>query len=240
MEHPINTRRLVWLAILGTFFVHVLTLTGPFVLWYVGEWLGTGTPMASQVGLARLIVNNFWPYKVGLAEYLYPFWPSPVAWPGLMDRWPGLVWMWWAVMPFTFLLLPTTLRRCRVRGVHLARIGAYSLVFAALAVLLSTRMSMFLMSCVQICQGGFGRGTWSMSWQTADVIDQWTRRISYTLSPIATGILVAIFWSCAAGRYLKLPKPWLVGFTLSLLGGLGAVLVAFLWPGYLMALFKNV
>lgn len=239
MEHPIHARRLIELAVLGAVFIHFLTLTGPFVLWSVGEWLNTGVLMASQVGLSRLIVSNYWPYHTGLDEYFYPSWPSPGAWPGFMDPWPGLAWIWWAVMPFTFLLLPITLRRCRVRGVHLFRIGAYSLVFAALAVLVSTRMSMLLMGCVQVCEGGLGRGGWSMSSQTAGAIDFWSKKIFYTLSPTATGILIAVFWSFAAGRYLKLPRPWLVGFTLVLLGGLGAVLIASFVPGYMTDLFKN-
>jgi hypothetical protein len=128
---------------------------------------------------------------------------------GFAAIWPSTAALQWLLMPFTFLLLPFSLVRAKVRPAHLIRAAAYSvggmLVFMSLRGVLAW-LERELMGWGTFFPGfAFRKNPWLVC-----------------AAALAFG---SVWWSVVAGQYLKLLRSWLVGLLLSILSSLVSVLV---------------
>jgi hypothetical protein len=112
------------------------------------------------------------------------------------------------LLPLSFVLLPISRRRAKVRWAHIARVTAYSLqipVFIALSALFTLT--------VLVLVGGWG--AWLVA-PTAALV---------TWGPL---VLVVLWWRAAIGSYLRLPHAWAVTValtTVNLLAVMGLLLL---------------
>jgi len=126
------------------------------------------------------------------------------------------------LMPFAFLLLSSTLRRAKVRPIHLVRVFLYSLPLLPL-LLFTWRV-----------QAAFPMLSFS------DPLTHGLRALGFDL-PLPQGaivalILTALWWGCACVMYLKLRTGWFVAGLLAIVAFLGALLaVALRSPGGLIS-----
>jgi len=104
--------------------------------------------------------------------------------------------------PISFLVLPQSLRKAKVRYRHLVRIGLYSLHFS-------------LIPCLLILHH--------------QIMGYWTLLRSYELNSFLAFYLpvicLNIWWSLAAKHYLKLPHAWGVGVSMVVLAYAGGLFI---------------
>jgi len=239
MAHPVRSRRLLVLVAIGVPLVHVLFIIAPLGTSLLDHAASAASTNAGWADELEIVIQNAWPYSDGLADSLLGVRTSARGLPTVVRPWAAVVWLWWVLMAPMFLFLPTTLRRCRVRRAHLLRVGAYSLVFGAGAVLLLTCATRAITSglrglVVWRARLGMGPDAWwlrDISW------DLW--RWSVWVSPLLCAGTLGGFWGLAASRYLKLPRPWAIAGVLALIAGLTAVLLLSLWPGALTRLYLH-
>ena len=230
MEHPVVDRRLLPLVACGALLVHLLTVTGPFVAYY-------GWDCFRRASLARVDLSvalySIWPYADGLLNIRIWRTQSTVL-TKLMDPWALWAWAWWVVMPFTFLLLPRTLRQCRVRTQHIRRIGAYSIVHAAMSVLLAVQSLNLTSNVIQTVFGAWTGSPWAgaISSTKYDSLMQRLLFLERPMSVVGSAFLVWLFWGFAAQRYLRLPRPWLVALVMSVLSAALSLGLLCLMPWY--------
>lgn len=117
-------------------------------------------------------------------------------------------------MPIAFALLPTTLRRARVRRAHILRIWMYSLSFL-------TVLAIGWLLLEAVCD-------WLDLYAALDIIDPWRWYSSWddpirsaavpgaTVAGLAT-LWMMIFWYCAVRFYLRLRHAALVSISLGLI-----------------------
>ncbi|MFO0856820.1 MAG: hypothetical protein U0640_05610 [Phycisphaerales bacterium] len=120
----------------------------------------------------------------------------------------------WVLMPICFLLLPLSFQKAKVRRVHLLRGTAYSIGWLLLILHLPALVALPYNMLRWMQMTNF------MPFPTRSFVRQtpWLLGI-YCL------VLSAIWWSVFAGRYLKLPRPWLIGIVLAVVAMLMAVLI---------------
>lgn len=111
-----------------------------------------------------------------------------------------------AVLPISFVLAPSTLRRCKVRPEAFVRIVGY----LPLAVYIWVGVVGLLVVVEQVFQlfGGF--------WQYP--------RTRAAVTPISALVVIWVWWALACRDYLKLPRPWLIA-TAFMLIAMGVVLL---------------
>ena len=124
----------------------------------------------------------------------------------------------WLLMPFCFFLLPISLRRAKVRKLHLVRGVSYATTW----MVLSLQLHGFVGWIVDVIQNRYGFsifigtiGMYEVPWMAS----------LYSL------VGTAIWWSVFSQRYLKLRSPWLVGSLLALLCMLLSVIVVGILAG---------
>ncbi|MFO0835420.1 MAG: hypothetical protein U0638_10635 [Phycisphaerales bacterium] len=240
MSHPIHAHRLAILVAIGVPLVHMLVVTLPLATSFVDHALRPTPTAPGWADELAIIVGNCWPYSDSLSDYVLQ--PSRARWgiPTIMKPWPILIWLWWLLMIPVFLLLPITLRRCRVRKTHLVRIGAYSLVFAAGAIPLLTCTSRNIASGLRGLAAWHGRTGLGPDEQTCYSLLEALWHGSVVLSPLLCFAMLVVFWGIVASRYLRLPRPWFVSAVLTLLSALVAILLLSLLPGKLGRLYLYV
>jgi hypothetical protein len=175
------------------------------------------------------VMNTWWWQVVRFAmpwEFAYAHYDTtgPLLSLGLMVQ---------AVMPSTFVLLPWTLRRAKVRSGHLVRVGLWSFVGVPM-----------VLGLVELLIFGLDLTNWVFSYITPRrspfVFTRAEEIIGALLSPLLTELdrvfptaLLAwtvLWWGFAAGRYLKLPRPWLLAGVMGALAVLEAMVLGFLIP----------
>jgi hypothetical protein len=132
------------------------------------------------------------------------------------------------VTPFTFVLLPQTLRRARVLPGHLVRIGAWSLV----AIPLLLAVYPLLQLIVQTIAWLSGSTTWDSYYGSG--FDVTSELLVHAYPWIELALFsgwVLLWYGLAAGRYLKLSTPWLVAASMFVISLLASLLVCLLLPG---------
>jgi hypothetical protein len=152
-------------------------------------------------------------------------WPSSVR-PGVAEDprlgtspWFFVALIMWAAMPFTFLVMPVTLRRCRVRFGHLVRISAYSTTFLPAVLFGFAALTAF---------GRLGALGWGSTPGLYDLLVT-----AFGALPLAAGGCLALVWWHAARSYLKLPHATgVVAAMLAVAFLVGVVGVAFLHPNF--------
>jgi hypothetical protein len=219
LHFGIRTTRLLLVAVAALFLSHVVVSASSFQMVHRLTKLSGSTNL---YGFAPLLPPGL-PDPVYAAAYL--------AWPyATFGNFGGAAagdspWIVLAVgcflmTPAAFLLLPFTLRRCRVRGAHLFRVAAYSLAGLPLLVLVAGVLQLF-----------------TPPWQ-------WVRGFSadrvvvalfgyFGALPLMSLGWLMIFWWFAATRYLRIPHAAAVVATMLAVAFLfSAVTVAFLHPGF--------
>jgi hypothetical protein len=134
-----------------------------------------------------------------LVEGLYGFISPSLPWTILAQS---------AAAAVSMMLLPTTLRRCRVRSIHIARMFVYSMWLTAIA-LAAPPLITLLSTLMGVRVPAFLR----MNLQLILVF--------------ATPVALAAWWAAGARWYLRLPHAWGVGIVASAIGTLVGLLVNF-------------
>jgi hypothetical protein len=210
MHHEIRWKRLAWFVVLG---IPALQLVMSLVAY--GVWLCS--------------------YLLAPTKFRYPGWPRRVLLDALWFNADDLSFLaffvtWWVLMPVTFLLLPVTLRKCRVRRAHLARIAAYSLVFGVGVLAAIYELSYFTrLIAFEICKIlvrlGVGTDPFSLYQQLPlKALEQ--LRVGYVIIFFGGP---ALFWGLAGRRYLKIPHAWPVSLLMTFLSMLVVALLSAAW-----------
>ena len=136
----------------------------------------------------------------------------------LTIAWFGLgVWMW-LLLPLSFVFLPMSRRRAKVRWGHIARVSAYGFFIPVTAIAGS-------MLCI------------SIGYALDPLIDPMLR-CAHVLSRYFVPTLIIIWWASSIRHYLRIPHSWFVAVLLS--GMLFLLYLAALWfiyPDFLLALW---
>ncbi len=127
--------------------------------------------------------------------------------------------MWvWLLFPLTFLLLPVSRRRAKVRWAHLFRITAYAAFIPSAAITA-------VLVAVSLGYASDGLQTAAFGW-------------GHLICRYAMIPMLIIWWASAIKRYLHIPHHWAVVFLLTSM--LSLVFLAVLWalfPDFLLALW---
>lgn len=163
--------------------------------WLVTTWEAIAWPFSAQS--SAMIVS---PGGAPLSGYVAPgelFTWASIEFRGWAPFWPydmlmPTAWLAWGVamtflLPLSFLLLPLSLRKAKVRWTHLIRVTVYSLPIPMLCVLLS--------GLTYIIASTFALDSLM---QLLEVVLQY-----------APWLAVALWWHAATSRYLKIPHAWL-------------------------------
>ncbi|MEX2219575.1 MAG: hypothetical protein WD749_12550 [Phycisphaerales bacterium] len=197
MEHPISWVRLPSVPLAGMASVHVVMLLaallcGALIMAFSQGQLGP-TFLAFRQAPVPLVALLAWTLdeatrrSIGQIEH----YPASTVHPLVAVALAASV-----VMPAAFLLLPTTLRRARVRRRHLVRICFYSLIpFPAF--LVAPRLAFLL----------WDRFTWN-GWRWGpDAATLWrlTLHVRWWIIPLLVLGWLYIWWTWALRSYLRLP-----------------------------------
>ncbi len=132
--------------------------------------------------------------------------------------WFGLgVWLW-LLLPLSFVFLPVSRRRAKVRWGHIARVSAYGFFIPVTAIVGS-------LLCISI---GYA----------LDALFDPMFRIAHVLSRYFSPAMIVIWWATSIQHYLRMPHSWFVAVLLS--GMLFLLYLAALWfadPDFLLALW---
>ncbi|MFO0835422.1 MAG: hypothetical protein U0638_10645 [Phycisphaerales bacterium] len=233
MHNSVNPARLVLLVLVGAPAAHLALMSLRFVSFALTEPDRRGVLTATDWLLGA--ANACWPYGDGLDWYQINMsgGVTPAAFLSFDSVWGAI---WWSIIPLMFVLIPITLRSCRVRPAHIARIAAYWLVCSALALPLVARLHIIADAVLHPTNLLLHRvGLLGSYWYT-NAIDE-LRHILVWQQPLCLWGVAFVFWGYALRSYLKLPRARLVAGMLVFLAGLVAILVAaaacYLVPGHL-------
>jgi hypothetical protein len=195
MQFPLHPRRLAVFA--------VLTLG---LEWVIGS--------LSLFAILMVSMRGWGPYLSTAREILpVAIWPvcsGESSWPHVDDCFPPWIistLTWILLTPFAFRLVPQTLRKAKVRRIHIVRVAAYSLLGLPLLVYSVALIHLGLMR--------FGLGVWDRDWTN-----------SLWLHLALCGAWLFACWQSAAKHYLRLEHPRAVAAALITLSGLLVITVA--------------
>lgn len=221
MQHTVNIARLVVIVLVGVPVAH-LTLTPLRFACLAVSTHHPGVPGAAAWLLD--VFNASWPYGDGLEWYSIS--QGDIVARDLISF--DSVWgaIWWSIIPLMFVLVPATLRSCHVRPAHVIRIGAYWLVFAALALPFAARLHVIIQDVLDPIDAFLSKH---------DVIPPyWGSNFMYHLyrarlwqQPLCLWALAFMYWGYALRYYLRLPRARIVAGVLVLIAGLIAFFVAY-------------
>jgi hypothetical protein len=221
LHHPIRAARLMAFACIGI----VAWYLAFAVPWFVLDNWGMLEALVLHGRLSgppwQMPGTSAWTFEplVPLGLLILSDWSDPLVKP----MWTLPVLLHWAMMPVTFLFLPQSLRRAKVRKAHLARASVYAIGWMLLA---------FHLPFLYVVIGEVVWG-WSLLIPGFDLVTSQGQVL------VPTFAFSCVWWSVVAGRYLRLPRPWLVGLVLSALSFLLSMLLISLCgggPTYMMDL----
>lgn len=189
------------------------------------------------IGLATLLTVSSYNLTFGVVSSTFlrvlPSWSYPLIFPYALSSifelpllgtspWMYLSLLWFALAPLTFMAIPATLRRCRVRRRHLVRIFAYSLLGLPLVLLPS------LLFADGSILGYRGWASWGNNLPPYRLLTA-----NFASLPLLTGLWLGATWWAAATRYLRLPHAVAVVAVLLFCSFLASlVIVATLHPNF--------
>jgi hypothetical protein len=207
---------------------HLILSAGSAWSAYVNSKWPFLTPAPSLLSLSREDICNtcapiaVWPYRLGdwalyaggsiwwdRAGCIYPIQRTTVGWFLLGDL----------LMPLVFLLLPETLRRCRVRKMHLLRGVAYSL--GPLPLIMGLVVVAHLVD-------------FTYHWQWARwllALDEFVPGLPsrYNVPSLLMGVWLVWFWWRFVRSYLRLPRPEAVAAAMLTIAGLTSLICSIMW-----------
>jgi len=220
MEHPIRRGRLAHFVFEILLSIHLiigyLTVACTYSIFWPARVANGEIPTSIVSSMALALV---FPYREWQPDY--SVWAGADSIPPIIDAW-GPFWLLWIIFtPAAYLLLGTTMRRTKVRKVHLVRVAVYSL--APLSYLAG------LYYLIVACRSSW----WDLTpppWVAAEWIDRGCERIDRVVSirvifSIIIGLWLLWSWRCASRYYLKIPHALGVATAMMLIGGLLAFLL---------------
>lgn len=169
-----------------------------------------------------------WPsFMADLERYLLP---TGGGWMGEPDSSGALLvvaLMAQLAMPWTFLLLPLTLRRARVRRVHLARVWAWSYTGLPVVIALPS-VPLFLYNAALSVASYFRPGQWifDVQMRVYQAVHRWEHLFLFGL----VLIWALLWWAFALRSYLRLPRAWLIAAVMEILAIVTALVVSLATP----------
>lgn len=222
IDQEIRPRRLFWGALTGTLASYTIGCAAGLAIYSLFMLL-------LNLQFSFHYIRSFL-FEDALFEYLAP--PVALIQEGVPLAWVACPILFAAAMPLTFLLLPFTFHRIRIRRAHLARIWLYGCV------------SLALVWCIPIWLGTLTSVTMFFLF---DVLfpDADSMAINHLIdlagdaATLGWWIAWTIWWWYRAARdYLRLPRPGLVTLLLALLAFIASwailTLFALLWPSILI------
>ncbi len=221
LRHDRQVRSLLTLGLVALVFVVLLsTVTALGVSWYA-----QATPVSAATN-QRWYWNPSGPLTFGEALWhgLLGPWHQGSGWP-FNHREVGVlaVLAVFSVAPWLvvglYSVLPTTLRRARVRPGHLVRMAVYGNGPAVLGVLwLWVAPTTWSMTSSLISSGHAG-------WHAFDDLYEWSARVAVGAVVFAVFVHPLVWFGFANWRYLKIRHPWWVALVLVLTADLAMVVV---------------
>lgn len=214
LEHPHRPGRL--LAALAALFL--LTHLASNVL-----LSGTELVRYADVALAGAPKDWVRPALLFLWPYHFLTFPGRPATGIEFDPWCALLLLWAALAPAFVLVLPQTLRMCRIRRGHLLRVLVFTLPVPILITLLWYAVSAW-------CHAQHRRtplAPWRINAARA-LMDQ-----SPCIALLALAWMALCWWAVTT-RYLRLPRPTMVAAAIVIMSGMTATAIAAYWPGSLL------
>ena len=117
-----------------------------------------------------------------------------------------------ALTPFSFVLVASSMRRARVRPAHLLRIAAYSLPLAAWLAA-GAVLGLYAATWIDLADVDFGRLS---SWKVSEAMYDWCPFLGAAIAPL----LLMAWWTLAVRRYLRMPHALAIGVLLTLVASL--------------------
>jgi hypothetical protein len=127
--------------------------------------------------------------------------------------------------PLSFLLLPATLRRARVRGIHIRRIWAYGLAWLPI-VLLMPPLLVILAAIATVTNSHYSGPGYFLAG-----LGVWLYHNRFAPGLLCLELWLALWWGTAAGRYLRLPHGLAIGLFIAALSLLIAIGLVAIVPG---------
>lgn len=222
MEHRIVPRRIAGFAACGFLFTHILLIL-----------FSAAVAIAMKLALS-LAPRPMWLYDSALSAAGHAAYPLGSDWSyagphssisRAIAPLEMVSFLTVLLVPFTFALLPVTLRRARVRRGHLARIWAYSLAWIPLA-FGASGLVVQVLKILDFIGRMLGK-----SWPWFSITIDHLRLRGAWITLAAAGIWSALWWSLAARRYLRLPHATAIGLVMTALAMLLVTLTLFIFPG---------
>ena len=158
-----------------------------------------------------------WNYRTGWS------WKNPYGIPAA--PWCAVGLLAFCLMPAAFLLLPITFRRARVRRRHLFRVGAYAAVSLPLALAAPVFLATLAGIAVNAAAAAQGKRFW------LEGLGVWWDHHRWVPGLVCVGLWMGLWWTLAAGRYLRLPHAPAIGAAMTVLAILLAIGLIAAVPG---------
>jgi hypothetical protein len=220
MHHPIRRGRILLFALAICLAWYCIAALPWFCVSNASEAYNIIVSGTGNVSITRWRMNDFrfdalTPLSIGGDRYRYD--------KALGSSWVVMYLLQWAFMPLTFLLLPYSLRQAKVQRRHLLRGAGYSIAWMV--------PPLFIVSVF------WHIGDWLFDWNgpLAQYDTIWNSLTKDWMIVVVCAVLASIWWAVFAGRYLKLPRAWLIGLLLGLVSTLTAFLIALVGSrGYML------
>ncbi len=235
MEHPIRWARLLCTVSVLIFSAIILThlasqdrspivaeLLNLVLDQFDGQtFMGITLEPSFGVRLNTRALHQMWPYGI----------PSITQFLSTTDV---VVLLSGVLMPAMFLLLPVTLRQCRVRPSHVLRVMLYVTPWI---MLVSNPLMSVVARVLNALNWKFGG---SLPIDLGWIVTTFDERLAIVVIP-ACGVWLLLGWGFACARYLRLPRPWAVAASLAAISTMASVLIVIIvQPSSLIDLFAGV
>jgi len=220
MEHEVVPRRLALFAALAFLTTYAMMVALEALHFWASEVFG------GRFNYVYLRPANYWG---DFASHVFnPF--SRARW----SRWPVfpippldfVTLLTFAIVPLSFVLLPRTLRKAKVRRVHVVRVWAYSLAWFPLLFMVNR----ILGALWEVLRHAIPQSSGAARSFSNMVDDVLTSSEGWFILGATCGWLV-LWWSFAARRYLRLPHAAGVGLAMVTLSILLSMLLILIYPG---------
>jgi hypothetical protein len=235
MEYAVVLRRAVLVAMLIAFTSYAAMVV--CVVVSRRTFMSIGNRIA-ELFSGRLDIPLWFPFSKEAGGNSYRWWARGIDTNGafgldhVLQLGDAVVLLASLIVPFTFMVLPGTLRACRVRGRHLARTAFYIspwCIFVAGPLLRILAYGAEKSDHIFSAVGENGRWWIGMLGSRAP---------SFVVAFSATWMFLA--WGFACSRYLRLPHAWLVAACMVGIAMLAAmVVVMVIWPVGISELFSG-
>lgn len=236
MEYEFNWKRMVLLSLVGMLAIHTLFTVAVVVLCVAihsaavsgPNPYGYPFPTSTQIVIYSSKIVGV-PFLGDFTYSRYSRYSPPLV--GL-PAWILMGGLSIATMSLAFMLLPRTLSNAKVRTVHLVRVMCYSFIWLPMSWCILTG-ALVLKSMFDYYKA-YGPGTtqrafWS---EWIDYLGHKADSLAKTLHPYEYVITLAVvfgwsvFWWWGAGKYyLKIPRPFMISITLTILSTLAVLAV---------------